>query len=230
MKNDKETDKKYKYNTNAKTAERIAELIGDTPSGTVAKVLGVTRQTISNCINGRYKPEVDNLEKMADYFNVSTDYILGRTDVKSPDTTIQGVCELLGLSEEALNVIVKLSKRGAGILNEFIVKHLSVILSDLMVLSDQSSVIIELNESSPSPMSDDYEKLMIDAVRYRATLTFNQVLDDYDARAYNREEYKKSKEQGLKLTMELLEKDNRELLKRLRKGDLKNGTNRKKEE
>lgn len=230
MKKVKEPDQKYKYNTNAKTAERIAELIGDTPSGTVAKDLGLTRQTISNFVNGRYKPDGDNIEKLADYFNVSTDYILGRTDVKSPDTTIQGVCELLGLSEEALNVIVKLSKRGAGILNDFIVKNLTMIYNDISTLYHQSADILEIKETTPLAMSDDYEKLMIDAVRYRANLTYNQVLDDYDARVYNSEEYKKSKEQGLKLTMELLEKDNRELLKRLRKGDLKNGTNRKKEE
>ena len=36
MKNAKENDKKYKYTENAKTAERITELIGDIPSGTIA--------------------------------------------------------------------------------------------------------------------------------------------------------------------------------------------------
>ncbi|MBC1605700.1 helix-turn-helix transcriptional regulator [Listeria rocourtiae] len=29
-------------------------------------------------------PSVERVQKVADYFNVSTDYLLGRTDVKSP--------------------------------------------------------------------------------------------------------------------------------------------------
>lgn len=30
-------------------------------------------------------PKIDNVRKVADYFNVTTDYLLGRTDVKSFD-------------------------------------------------------------------------------------------------------------------------------------------------
>lgn len=37
------------------------------------------------------KPTIDKLQKVADYFNVSTDYLLGRTNKKSPDTNEKSV-------------------------------------------------------------------------------------------------------------------------------------------
>lgn len=229
MKNDKETDKKYKYNTNAKTAERIAELIGDTPSGTIAKDLGLTRQTISNFVNGRYKPVGDNLEKLADYFNVSTDYILGRTDVKSPDTKIQGVCEYLGLTEQAVNILAELSKHHSN-LSDFIIKHLTAIINEITLLSAQSDQIFAIKAESPSAISDEYERLMIDAVRYRATITFNKVLDDYDMRIAKAEEYEDSKKRGRKLQKELVENHKEELLNKIKKGEIKIGSDRKEKE
>lgn len=188
----------------------------------------IASSTISSIENETIEPTVEQVIQYQKEFNVSLDYLVGLTKTKDIDNNM--ITMYTGLSEEALNVIVKLSKRGSGILNDFIVKNLTMIYNDISTLYHQSADILEIKETTPLAMSDDYEKLMIDAVRYRANLTYNQVLDDYDARVYNSEEYKKSKEQGLKLTMELLEKDNRELLKRLRKGDLKNGTNRKKEE
>lgn len=40
--------------------------------------LGVTKQTISNWENGNILPSVEMLEKISDFFEVSTDYLLGR--------------------------------------------------------------------------------------------------------------------------------------------------------
>ncbi len=39
-----------------------------------------TRGTISNFENGNKKPSLDMLIKLADYFNVSIDYLVGRTN------------------------------------------------------------------------------------------------------------------------------------------------------
>lgn len=43
---------------------------------------------------------------LAQYYNVSADYLLGFTDVKSPDMNIKEVCNYVGLSEEAVNWLV----------------------------------------------------------------------------------------------------------------------------
>lgn len=46
----------------------------------LAKDLDTTRGTISNFENEQRKPSLDMVIKIADYFQVSIDYLVGRTD------------------------------------------------------------------------------------------------------------------------------------------------------
>lgn len=50
----------------------------------VAAGLGVTRGAYSHFENDRNEPDSDTIRNLADYFNVSTDYLLGRTDDPIP--------------------------------------------------------------------------------------------------------------------------------------------------
>ena len=62
------------------TSERIKELAkarGIT-LGTLEEKLGLSRNSIYTIKNK--KPSAERLQLIADYFNVSTDYLLGRTD------------------------------------------------------------------------------------------------------------------------------------------------------
>lgn len=52
----------------------------------LAKEIGSTRATISNFENGQRKPSLDMVIKLAEYFQVSLDYLVGRTD----DPTFHG--------------------------------------------------------------------------------------------------------------------------------------------
>ena len=45
-----------------------------------AKAMGVSKQCVSNWENDNVVPSVEMLVKIADIFNVTTDYILGRTN------------------------------------------------------------------------------------------------------------------------------------------------------
>jgi len=48
---------------------------------------------------------VEKLFCLAKYFNVSTDYLLGNTETKSPDPQMQAACEYVGLTEIAIEAI-----------------------------------------------------------------------------------------------------------------------------
>lgn len=55
-------------------------------------------------------PKIDQLVRFANYYNVSTDYLLGYTDAEQPVTTDEGqqirtACEYTGLSERAVRAI-----------------------------------------------------------------------------------------------------------------------------
>ena len=63
----------------------------------VAKYLGVTRQAYNNYELGNRQLNPDMLDKLADYFNVTTDYLLGREE--SP--------KIIGKDEKEIEKIIE---------------------------------------------------------------------------------------------------------------------------
>lgn len=59
----------------------------------LGEIVGVGESTISQYENGKRQPDYDTINQFADYFGVSVDYLLGRTDEKSPslDEQLEGV-------------------------------------------------------------------------------------------------------------------------------------------
>ena len=56
----------------------------DIPQRIIAEYLNIKQNTYSQYENEQRQIPLDMLIKLAEYFNVSTDYILGITDVKKP--------------------------------------------------------------------------------------------------------------------------------------------------
>lgn len=58
----------------------------------LGKVVNVTKVSISGYENGNRTPDTETLQKLADFFNVSTDYLLGRADIRSENknNSLQG--------------------------------------------------------------------------------------------------------------------------------------------
>lgn len=73
----------------------------------LAEALNIQRQTVSNYANGQSSPDWKTLSRIADYFGVSVDWLLGRTQTETPDADMQAVCEYTGLSEDAIELIKK---------------------------------------------------------------------------------------------------------------------------
>lgn len=69
--------------------------------------IGVTRQAISLYATGKRTPDINSLYKIADFFKVSTDYLLGLSDVQSLDLDVKAISEKTGLSEKSVNAIVE---------------------------------------------------------------------------------------------------------------------------
>lgn len=47
---------------------------------TLAAAIGLTQQSVNMYENHKIEPDIDTLIKIADYFNVTVDYLIGRTD------------------------------------------------------------------------------------------------------------------------------------------------------
>ena len=88
------------------TLERIFELVKKKKiqQKDLATNIGVRPSTLSDWKKQRIKPSVDDIIKIAQYFNVSTDYILGLTDIPC-NTLSQSQTELTENEREILRIL-----------------------------------------------------------------------------------------------------------------------------
>ena len=91
-------------NFNGVFPTRLRKLIHDnkTTISAVAECTGFSRQAVSQYQDGTTQPNVDTLRKIAEHFNVSADYLLGLSDVKSPDADAKAINKQTGLSERSI--------------------------------------------------------------------------------------------------------------------------------
>lgn len=68
------------------TVEKITKLFEESgkSASSILKELNFSPTALSEWKRGKAKPTADALAKLADYFGVSVDYLLGRTDAPNP--------------------------------------------------------------------------------------------------------------------------------------------------
>lgn len=89
--------------------ERFIELVGNNSTqAEIAEKIGTSRQNVGNWIKGDTKPDIYTLTEIARAYNVSTDYLLGLTDIKATSTTVRDMCIYTGLKEKTVENISKL--------------------------------------------------------------------------------------------------------------------------
>ncbi len=69
--------------------------------------LGVKKQSISNWENDNIMPSVEMLVKVADFFHVSTDYLLGREEASTDGVECMDVTGLTTRQREHLCAIIE---------------------------------------------------------------------------------------------------------------------------
>ena len=79
----------------------------------IARYLNVTIQTISNYENEKRDMTPDTILKLADYFGVSTDYLLGKTDIRNIEEDFKFAYhkETEGLSEDEIKEALDFYKK-----------------------------------------------------------------------------------------------------------------------
>lgn len=75
---------------------------------------GISLQSISNYLNDRRKPDCEIVAEIAAALNVSSDYLLGLSNISSRDEQLQGIHEKIGLSEPAINHLTRLNQNFGG--------------------------------------------------------------------------------------------------------------------
>lgn len=85
----------------------------------LANYLNVTVATISNYEKGVHAPDYETLIKLADFFDVSTDYLLQRTDYRSSISTLNERLLVDYKMCDLLNAILELDQKSMTALVDY---------------------------------------------------------------------------------------------------------------
>lgn len=98
-------NKKFNYDDVFPT--RFRELIKyrNVTFDVLAEAFSTTRQTVSNWQAGATVPDAISISMIADYFGVTTDFLLGKTDAATVKMDLRAVAEYTGLDEAAVKFL-----------------------------------------------------------------------------------------------------------------------------
>lgn len=202
---------------------RLRELMRET--GTTQKKLadavGVRPQTISLYATGQSYPDVNGIRKIAEYFEVCSDYLLGLSDAPTNDTSERAIVDTLGLDYRAVRYLLA-AKEGQEAPHKGVERQelLSFLLSNRffdLVLVECCIYIDKKREDSDISFFNDPESRKCREIlkRYgyeistkeeQASYIFNEkivpILRDLLNEYANPEEFRKEMEQGAKYTGE----------------------------
>jgi transcriptional regulator with XRE-family HTH domain len=81
---------------------------------TLADYISASQQAVNLYTAGTSQPTVGKLVKIAEFFKVSLDYLVGLSDISSQDIAVQGMSKRFGLSEQAIEVLSMYGKETAS--------------------------------------------------------------------------------------------------------------------
>ena len=76
----------------------------------LADIIGISKGAVYYYESDGRAPDIVTLEKIADYFDVSTDYLLGRTNSRSKKPLLKAICDKTGLSNKSVLMLARLKK------------------------------------------------------------------------------------------------------------------------
>ena len=134
---------------------RFRELQGERSNTEFADFLGLSRQTVGFYCNGDRLPDVITLLQIAEKCSVSTDYLLGQSDVRTQVPEIQSICKYTGLTESAVEWVHSISTDKAKSVSAFI-EHEGFhhALTDICTLGE-AQLLAEMERTSEIPITPE---------------------------------------------------------------------------
>lgn len=165
-------------------ADRLSDLIEEDGKSLrqIAKECKMSYSSLSKYQNNSQTPDANSLQSIADYFNVTTDYLLCRTDVRRPDATLQAINKQTGLSERAIMILQRSATQDlTGMELEDVVQRLPLdgcmILSKIIesplfpeMIDEISSLLALSDQEADAIMLDDERQQLAELFKSKAKL------------------------------------------------------------
>lgn len=163
---------------NTDLAKRLDGLITD--ANALKNYLGISAQAINQYRLGISRPSLENLCKIADYYHVTTDYLLGRTTSRSIKEDVLTTVQTVGLSDLAVYALksdsTKKKNRDIFLIEDFLIRELHVSFW-ARYIRDCVRNIAQVETLRPKLGADLVED-RTEYYRWRATQRFEKSLDD----------------------------------------------------
>ena len=108
----------------------------------LAEALGVPVLAVYMWEAGRLPIEYKMLQRIADFYDVSTDYLLCRSDVRSAEVSMKAICEATGLQESAVAALQELQE--SNISGDENSAHAAMILGAVNLLTNYPMLLEEI--------------------------------------------------------------------------------------
>lgn len=92
----------------------------------LSHAVDIPPNVISYYCGGKRQPGVKDLVNLADYFHTSVDYLLGRTEMKTPPEEMKTIIDDIGFNEDVILYLKELEP------------HMKTILRDLMLVKENN--------------------------------------------------------------------------------------------
>lgn len=109
-------NEKFKKNTKDRLAERLEDLIAEKKEETgltnneIADKIGIGQGQLSKVLNSGTELGVSSLVKIAKYFGVTTDYLLGLTELQSKKDEFKIIYKVTGLLDGSITNLANMNK------------------------------------------------------------------------------------------------------------------------
>lgn len=137
--------KRVSSQTTKRFADRLGDLIEEKKKEglrqkDIANALGIGSGTLSEWCNDNKTATIDVLPKIADYFDVSIEWLLGCSDVRKREIKTQAIHKETGLSEKTINIL-----RMWKTCKDPMLKYCTEFVDNLLSYDNISSIVWTLN-------------------------------------------------------------------------------------
>lgn len=136
----------------------------------VAEYLGLTVAAYQNYETGRREANYETLSKLADFYGVTTDYLLGRSNEKpEPLAQLASEFNMSALEEKILKNYLALDEKMRGDLTDFLqkavmeVKAESIQHSQIDLVSEKAIARSSDGDFKPAPTDEQFESFSVPA-------------------------------------------------------------------
>lgn len=129
----------------------------------LGKKLNCSRYRVADLERGKITPTIEDIKFLCSFFGISSDYLLGISDVRTAETDIKAICEYTGLTERAVEMLHDpVIREGEDVISFGDLPEYTTTISGIIESGDlpyAMSVLAQCAEAAQNPNREDLDDI-----------------------------------------------------------------------